>query len=421
VEQLTRQVEQLSQALADVQAAQAQQAQDTQATTEPVAPVAEPAETTEEAAPVVEYNPATGLHFRPAPERFELTMRGFLWARYTYVASGAAGNVDTTTNAFSMPQARLRFVASMAGGLVQAVFQPSVAPGWAGIQDGFLELRLAPWANLRVGKQLVNYDWESNTAPPVMPVVGLSPLVGFFGHGRDMGAMFYGTAAGRLHYRLGIFNGTRSSANEDEKFLVAAMLRYQILGSLAPGWGWTDLYQSREFNATVGASGTYDAFDGALPAPTDTVPDQTFGYAAQQWQTTANLHLRYYGVSLVYVLHAQGRHFELDGAELLAAEALGIDGKDAIFSLGNLVHLGYVPWRERLEIFGRFTYLDHDVDVDTDPGVEAAGGFTFFLLGQNAKLTAQYAYQRNMPVGPHSAVGADREAHVVLVEAQGWF
>ena len=412
LEEVAAQVERLAVALEEARQQQAELSQRLEAQAAPTQPEPE-AET-----PLVDYNPDTGLHFRLAPKLFELNLRGFLWARYTYSASGATGHeISSRVNSFSVPQTRLKFTAIMADGLFKATIQPSVAPGWAGIQDGFLELCLAPWANFRMGKMLVNYDWESNTAPPVVPFVGLSPLVSFFGHGRDLGLMFYGTAAGRVTYSVAAFNGNRESPNDNRQFLFAGNVRYQVLGSLAPGWGWTDLKQSDEFNLTLGAGATYDGFSGSYPDARDS--ESGFGYHARQWQTTGNVHLRYRGVSLVYVAHAQGRYLDFPGTQEAMAEAAGVNADKPIYSQGNLVYLGYVPWREHLEIFGRFTHLKHNLDVEGDPGIEALGGLTLFLLGQNAKLTAQYAYQRNMPTGVHTP--SAETAHVVQVEAQGWF
>jgi hypothetical protein len=87
-----------------------------------------------------------------------------------------------------------------------------------------------------------------------------------------------------------------------------------------------------------------------------------------------------------------------------------------VHSYGYFIHVGYMAWREHLELIARYSELDPDVEDDEDPGREGTFGLTMFLLGHNARLTAMYSYLWHMP-----SLGQDVTAHRVLVQAQGWF
>ncbi len=357
----------------------------------------------EERPDVVTYSRAAGLRFQPH-DQFRFTLRGFLWARYTGANAPGEGEIPgerSRTNNFSMSETRIKLIADLGGGLVRAVFQPSVSyasPGYRpGIQDAYLELRIDPALNFRVGQHLVNYDWESNTGPPMYPAAGVSSLARYYGHGRDLGLMIYGTLLERFQYRVGFFNGGgRMSPNDDDSLIAAVMIRWLVTGSLAPEWGWTDLLRDDQISLTLGAAGTFDR-------RTREELDQ------QVWQGTANIHLRGYGMGFAFVGHLEG----------IQSDNMETSEYESHLSFGALVHLGYVPWRERLEVFARFVYHDPNLELDEDAGTEVTGGATLFLLGQAAKLTLQYTWQRNMWFLP--ANEGDADAHVVLVEAQGRF
>jgi hypothetical protein len=384
-----------------------------------------PAEGEEEAAAPerVAYEPGKGLRIMPAPGRFELTMGGFVWVHYSgrgffydddgELADGTEyedGDRQSWTNEFSVNEMRLWFVADMgANAIVRAVFQPSMS--WSatglnfGLQDGYLELRLNPAAIFRVGQSLVCYDWETNTAPPVMPIVGLSPMTRYFTHGRDLGLMFYGQIPNnRFYYAVGAWNGGgRNKPNDNHELLVTGVFRVQVLGTLAPGWGWTDLEQSHDVNLTLGGGFAYDSVN-RVDANGRSVLEGDI------WQTNINAHLRLYGLSIATVMQIQG----IDGTNPADPEnPVAIER----LSLGGLVHVGYVPWRNRLELIARFSFVDPDLDNDDDLGYEVLGGLTFFVVGQSAELTAQYAYQSHL----YSFTTPDTIAHVVTIQAQGWF
>jgi len=353
----------------------------------------------------VTYSAAEGLHWRVAPERFELSLRGIVWARYNggYIHDASEDGWDSEDwlNELSVPTVRLQVAADLGGGLVRAVAEPSITNGEVGIQDGYLELRLHPAANLRVGQMRVPYDREINTELHLLPVANYSPIASFFGQrasytplevnlalGWDVGIMFHGTAGDRFHYRVGMFNGSDTGHNDNASMLWAILLRVRIVGA-GSWWGWTDLERSRSPSLNMGVAFTHnDVYDG------------------REIRLTGDIHLRWRGLSLAYIVHYRG------------VESEYID--EWLHAHGHQVHLGFVPWREHLELVFRFTWLDPDTDVgegdSKDEGYEILAGFTLFLLGQNAKLTAQYSYISNI-----EGVFHDREAHLVQVQAQGWF
>ena len=344
----------------------------------------------------IEWTRAAGVLWRPTgDDALVIGFRGFLWARWDGLMT-LEGDQTTYLSSFSIPETRLRFTATFAEGLFHMAIEPSLTLGRPGIQDGYLELRLHPAAQIRVGQMLVPFDWESNTSPPRLPLNGLGPLAGQFGHGRDLGLMVLGTAAQRFHYRVGVFNGAgRGNPNDNYHLMVAAMARYQILGTVNGGWGWSDLGHSPDPNLAVRLGFSWDRDERRRE-----VNDAAFTLAS--YQVTADLLFRFRGISVAGVYYYRG------------ANAEDIDAWT--HSQGFLVHAGYMIWREHLELLFRATSIDLDLDVQGPVGYQLDAGLTFFLIGHHARLTALYKFMREMPGMPEGA-----RAHAIQIEARGWF
>lgn len=358
----------------------------------------------EDDTPNMEWSTGTGLVWRPAgDERVVLGLRGFLWARYDLVTRVSNDDRSVVVNNFSVPETRIRFMATFADGLFHLAVQPSLAMGRPGIQDGYMELRLHPAAVIRFGQQLVPYDWESNTSPPRLPLNSLGPLAGRFGHARDLGIMLMGTFASRVHYRIGAFNGNgRGNANDNNQLLLAAMLRVQALGTTNGGWGWSDIGHTQDPALALRMGFTYDR-----DAMTRELVDGTEqGYTEGSLQATADVLFRWRGAAIAAAYYFGADHPE-DIEE--GAEAWN-------YAHGWFLHAGYFVWRERLELLFRYTSLDQSIEANDDIGYQFDAGMTFFLIGHHARITALYKHRRNLPGMPE-----DVRDHGLQIEMRGWF
>jgi hypothetical protein len=351
------------------------------------------------------YDRDRGLRWRIVPERFELGARGFVWARYngglwTTDRDDEYGDEPSKTylNEFTLSEVRLRVTAYMGGDRVRAVIEPTYSggdygnQGEFGIHDGYLELRLHSAFNIRAGQMRVEFDRETSSPLPLLPMVGYSPLQWFFSHGWDLGVLLHGTAGSRFAYAVGMYNGAgRDERNDNNSMLWSAMIRVRAVGQ--GSWnGWSDLERSSEFRLNLGAGFTQNA--------------EEYG---KRLRFTGDLQMQWRGLTVAYIAYYQGYHREESDWDI----------DEWIHSHGHQVHLGFVPWRDHMELLFRFSWLDPDTETDSeyeDQGYEIAAGYTLFLLGQNAKLTVQYSYLHHMEGYPRDSL-----VHLFRIQAQGWF
>lgn len=435
VQQLQTQIEQISAAGAPMREQMEAQVRRMEALEAQLQAANEARDAAEEGPRTVDYVPAKGVVIRPN-DNFELQLRGWIWSRFEFNSFDAASSPENVNRlAFSIPESRVRFTA-LFGSRLQIVIEPSLVvaalardsrtgdyslSARPGLQDGYVELALHPAVSLRFGQMLVPYDWEINTAPPVLPMVGYSPVTTAFTHARDLGFMLMGTVGnGLFHYRAGVFNSSSIAANgnnnagrgnpNNEYFVMAAaMVRFQVLGTTMPGWGWSDLEKSRTPNLGFGAGFTYDYEPGSfVPDPTD--PTTTAAYNRSVYQVTGDLHLRWYGLSLAAVVHWRGLSGE---GQLLA------DGSELPFvnAYGYFIHLGYMAVANRLEIVARFSSWDLNTNIETsNQRHDVTGGLSLFLRGHQMKFTLLYHYQ----IAELGDTGDD-VTHGIQLQATGWF
>jgi hypothetical protein len=438
IRQLQTQVDQLSQAGTPVMEQMEAQVRRMEVLEAQVRAAEEARAAAETGTRTVDYLPAKGVVIHPN-DNFELQLRGWIWSRFEFNSfdeGDVPGNVNTL--GFSIPESRVRFT-GLFGRRLQVVIEPSLVvaalrttPSGAyelsarpGLQDGYVELSLHPAVSLRFGQMLVPFDWEINTAPPVLPMVGYSPVTTFYNHGRGLGAMLTGTVGeGLFHYRAGVFNSStiaasgadvpgRGNPNNEYFVMTAALVLFQVLGTPMPGWGWSDLEKSRTPNLGIGAGFTYD-YEPATFVPDMGDPTVTAPYNRSVYQVTGNIHLRWYGISLAAVAHWRG----LSGEDRPYIDA---DGGDAVLpfvnAYGYFIHLGYMAIANRLEVVARYSSFDPNTDVDANIRHDVTGGLTLFLVGHQMKFTLLYRYQ----IAQQGVGAEDDVTHGIQLQATGWF
>jgi len=150
-----------------------------------------------------------GFRLRSEDGDFTLRFSGLLQADARVFAGGADG-VDRFV---------LRRVRPITGatlfGTFDVRFMPEFGGGGAGVQDAYLNTRLAPSLQVQVGKFKVPVGLEllqSSTNLTFIPRASPAAAV----PGRDIGLMLHGTVLGeRLDYQVGVFNGTPDGQSRD--------------------------------------------------------------------------------------------------------------------------------------------------------------------------------------------------------------
>jgi hypothetical protein len=349
--------------------------------------------------PMVDYSLSTGLVLRPTGDDFQMIIRGFAFARYDAFFRDEPGDDWSYTSEFSVPEARLHFEARLLEGLVRVAVQPSFSMGSGQIKDGYLEVVPHESIRLRVGQMRVPFDREWELDLQTQPLATRSALASTFGHGRDLGVMAHGTAAGGLFsYGVGVFNGNGAGTrNDNYDILFAARIRYNFLGEHTGMW--SDLERSTSPNLSLGLGFTYDLVDVEA--------DDGSGrhYNRADYQLTADGLIQWYGAHLAAAVHYR-------------ASDPGAAG-DIWHGYGYLVEAGYVAWAERLELVGRYTAFDPDVEGYDDHGREVAAGVNLFLLGFNARLTVLYTYSFRMP--GRTPEELRRDGHGIAAQGEVWF
>jgi phosphate-selective porin OprO and OprP len=143
---------------------------------------------------------------------FKLKLSGYIQGDgRAYAGSGATSSTGTflVRRAFSVVQGELGRYASF-------YFATDFGGGKAGVEDGYLDLKLSPAVRIRVGKTKSPLGLEAlqSSASLLFVERGLPSAIA---PNRDIGVMVHGEPAnGVLAYALGLFDGTLDGASLDQ-------------------------------------------------------------------------------------------------------------------------------------------------------------------------------------------------------------
>jgi phosphate-selective porin OprO/OprP len=147
-----------------------------------------------------------------APDKsYQLKLRGYVQADGRFFVDDSE---ETATDTFLIRRARLIFDGTV-GKRVEYRIAPDFGNGQSQLQDGWIDYKASPLANLRVGrtKEPIGVERLQSSADTVFNETALSTALT---PNYNQGALLYGApGSGVVDYAIGIFNGAPDGASVD--------------------------------------------------------------------------------------------------------------------------------------------------------------------------------------------------------------
>jgi len=262
------------------------------------------------------------------------------------------------------------------------------------LEETWLNYRLFDEFQVRFGQDKVQFGRQFITSSTAQQFVDQSVVTNAFAPGYDTGLQLHGKIAGGLFtYNTAVFGGVGQNtfrATSDNAF--NARLAFNPLGEVK--YAEADFTQSEKPALSVGANfyrttlnksesnnlgfnaskkGWY-AIGNPLSDPSRKI-DET--KEAVDYNTAG-----FDGVFTWQGLSVQGEYF--------IGQADGSTSKNTLRAQGYYAQAGYFVIPKKLEVAARYAYLDPNRDIANDLQVEATGGVSWYLSGNNLKLQADY-------------------------------
>lgn len=195
-----------------------------------------------------------------------------------------------------------------------------------------------------------------------------------FARGRDIGLQVWGTpAAGRLDWRIGIFNGNGRtvSRNDNDAYQTNARLTFQPFGDVK--YSESDFESTDRLLLAIGAE--YESNERPVAAA-GTTP----AHANEREIVGGDVAFKFKGFSFIGAVH--------DASNDRTVLADFDDG-------GFLAQAGYFIVRNKLEIAARLAEIDPNADRDDDEQEERGIAFNWFFNKHAHKIQADYRQLEN--------------------------
>lgn len=152
---------------------------------------------------------------------------------------------------FFLPQARLKLSGKLSSDF-SYIIQADVADRSI-LTDVVIGYHYNKWFNIAAGAQKTGLSAGFNQSPGANEFADRSQAVSALIANRDLGVRFHGSGDNGVSYSLGVFNGNKLNANDNNSFFYAGRLAYSADvgegGSLTIGG---NLGYSNDRNATIG-------------------------------------------------------------------------------------------------------------------------------------------------------------------------
>jgi hypothetical protein len=222
---------------------------------------------------------------------------------------------------------------------------------------------------LKAGQFKVPFGRQELTSSGSQQFVDRSIVSAEFARGRDIGVQLWGTpAAGKIDWRVGIFNGNGRTVerNDNDEYQVNARLTFQPFGDVK--------YSESDFESTdrplFAIAGQYESNERPTAASGSTPAD-----IADREIIGADVVFKFKGLSLF------AEYFD-------ATTERGIQSD--FDNEGLHAQLGYFIIPQKLEIAGRWAQIDPNKDRDNDDREERGAALGYFFNKHNHKLQADY-------------------------------
>jgi phosphate-selective porin OprO/OprP len=299
----------------------------------------------------------------------------------------------------------------------------------------------------RFGQNKVQFGRQWITSTANNQFVDSSPVTTAFAPGYDTGIEIHGKVAkGLVTYSLGGYGGVGQNTfrnTSDNAFNVRLALN--PLGEMA--YSEADLENSEKPLVSIGANYYFNTLNGTAGGGTSGLETANVNYAktisssdplsAPGWFGMGNSSAvittaaqRINNVQESVEFHTAGfdaafkwRGLSLQG-EYMFGQADGSKSKNTVRAHGFYAQAGYFVIPKHLELAGRYSFIDPNRDVSNDLWVETTGAVSWYFIGHNLKVQADYSniHRQGRIASTNSSATADAtDDHLVRVQAQLYF
>jgi hypothetical protein len=275
---------------------------------------------------------------------------------------------EPTSTTFSLHAAKLIFHGHIFHPTLTYHFQLNAGEGKVVAENIYLRWDPDPAIGLFAGQIEVPFNRQHITLEAYQQLIDRSIVDQRFTLQRDIGAAVYaGDRAHRFEAVLGVWNGSRQNApNDDKTYMGTLRLAYNPFGPIL--YREADIAYSRSPLLSIAAAGAYNPAR-IITDPAGKADPVTWRHIAQ---AVGEVTFRWRGVSLSTEAHV--RHLDVDGGK--SKLDYGAFGQAGVFILPR-----------HLEIEARFAAIYGKLQP-TDTARELTGGLSYYFRGHRLKLQA---------------------------------
>lgn len=353
-----------------------------------------------------------GFEFETDDGKFSLAIKNRLQLRYATPFDSdprLLSDLDRNESSFMVRRARTRF----RGHAYQPWLEYYLQYDWADpiLRDFNVSIVKYKWASVDIGRQKVVFNDERKTSSARQQFVNRSIVNDIFTVDRQQGIQFYGNLFPEspvdTTYYLGVFTGlgVGERDNDDDNLMYNARWQWNVMGGEMQ-FSQSDIeFHERPALSFAFAANTNQsrslAFatsnNSALPLPW--APYDKLGAPGQYRinQLMGEVRLKWQGFSLLSELHLK---------EIIDTLAAQDDPFKDTEMVGGFLQAGYFPHYvfpvipKKLELSGRYAFVDPKLAIDNIEQQEFSGVVTYFINGHNNKVNFQVSH---LTLGPDNA------------------
>ncbi|MCP4711441.1 MAG: hypothetical protein GY869_22705, partial [Planctomycetes bacterium] len=371
-----------------------------------------------------------GFFIKTVDDQFLLKMNGMLQFRHSFLHTddgssvldaegfkvGDPYGIDPSANGFELTRPRLKFSGHMLGN-VKYMVQMEFADdnnNYGALLDYMVYYSFTPELGIKVGQFKVPFSREYNIAATKLMLADRGYANAVYEAGRSTGVELFGAfdcGDTKMHYRAGVFNGLRDAGNRpihdnDNNPTVAARVVMPLMGATPADFAMeSDLAYHENAVIQLGAGMAYannrteDHLAGGVQdnyvvlGKGGDCLSNGIELGGELTMFTADIAYKHQGLSLI--LDGYYQDSDLDSAEAAfehdfgsSRDAFGIEG-DSMQNWGWNFQAGYFLVPKEFELVSRVGGICVD---GTNDALEFAGGWNWYLSGQNVRIAMDVTY-----------------------------
>ncbi|MCR4289391.1 MAG: OprO/OprP family phosphate-selective porin [Candidatus Scalindua sp.] len=354
-----------------------------------------------------------GFYFETADKNFMMKMTGRIQMRYGYTDRDNANNAGIQDDSsFRLRRSRLKW-----DGYAYKDFKYKIEMelGSASVHllDYWASYNKNPALSVQFGQWKVPFNRQRVVSSANQQMIDRSLAQDEFTMDRQIGAMIHGKLFDKkFEYYAGIFNGNGKnvSANNNNEHLYIGRVSWNPFGAYGKGIGEmeSDLAWSEKPKAHISAAIAYDG------AADETMTLRTLGtVTAKEVNRTslvAEYGLKYKGFSTN--AEAYWRKYDNIGNNVAGAAS------NKIIDRGFFVQGGYFLIPKKLEVAGRYSYIDFDNNRNENALREETVGVNWFFNGHGHNQKVQFNFVREQKDLPVSTAPTDDTQYFYRIQYQ---